>query len=146
MKASVNHHLVAKLSLYSVLVVFVTDLEFELSHTSLQVEQVLLQVGLLGLQGGDLLLELGVLALLAVVAALHLVFGAEDLLGEGLADVTSLAGEDVLERFLLRAEGLDLLFVEIELLVHAADGLLEGVDLALEGGGVGGRVNSLRVH
>ena len=51
----------------------------------------LLQVSLLGLKSGDLLLELGVLALLAVVALLHFVFGAEDLGGQGLADVTSLA-------------------------------------------------------
>ena len=36
----------------------------------------LLQVGLLGLKRGDLLLELGVLALLPVVALLHLVFSS----------------------------------------------------------------------
>ena len=73
------------------MVVFVADLEFKLGDASLQVEQVLLQVGLLGLKSGDLLLELGVLALLPVVALLHFVFGAEDLGGQGLADVTSLA-------------------------------------------------------
>ena len=48
-------------------------------------------IGLLQQRSGDLLLELGVLALLPVVALLHLVFGAEDLGGQGLADVTSLA-------------------------------------------------------
>ena len=73
------------------MVVFVADLEFKLGDASLQVKQVLLQVGLLCLKSGDLLLELGVLALLPVVALLHLVFGAEDLGGQGLADVTSLA-------------------------------------------------------
>ena len=125
------------------MVVFVADLEFKLGDASLQVKQVLLQVSLLGLKSGDLLLELGVLALLAVVALLHFVFGAEDLGGKGLADVTSLAREDVFERFLLGSEGLDLLLVEIELLIHATDGLLEGVDLSLKGGGVGGRVDSL---
>ncbi len=78
-----------------------------------------------------------------MVALLHFVFGAEDLGGKGLADVTSLAREDVFERFLLGSEGLDLLLVEIELLIHATDGLLEGVDLSLKGGGVGGRVDSL---
>jgi hypothetical protein len=41
-------------------VVFVADLEFKLGDASLQVKQVLLQVGLLGLKSGDLLLELGV--------------------------------------------------------------------------------------
>jgi hypothetical protein len=95
-----NHHIVAKLSL-SVLVVFVADLEFELSDASLQVEKVLLQVGLLCLESGDLLLKLGVLALLPVVALLHFVFGAENLLCECLADVASLAGEDIFKRFLL---------------------------------------------
>lgn len=54
----------------------VTNLEFKLSDASLQVEEVLLQVGLLGLKRGDLLLELGVLALLPVVALLHLVFSS----------------------------------------------------------------------
>ena len=110
------------------------DLEFELSHTSLQIEEVLLKVSLLSLQGGDLMLQLGVLALLPMVALLHLVFGAEDLLSEGLADVTCLAGKDVFERFLLGAEGLDLLLIEVQFLVHAADGLFEGVDLSLQGG------------
>ena len=70
------------------MVVFVADLEFKLGDASLQVKQVLLQVGL---KSGDLLLELGVLALLPVVALLHFVFSAEDLGGQRLADVTSLA-------------------------------------------------------
>lgn len=73
------------------MVVFVADLEFKLGDTSLQVKQVLLQVSLLGLKSRDLLLELSVLALLAVVALFHFVLGAEDLGGKGLADVTSLA-------------------------------------------------------
>lgn len=133
MSGSVNHQLVAKLSLYSVLVVFVTDLEFELGHTSLQVEQVLLQVGLLRLQGSDLLLQLSVLALLPVVALLHLVFGAEDLLGEGLADVPSFTGKHILKRFLLRSQGLNLLLIEVQLLVHTPDGLLQGIDFSLQG-------------
>ena len=81
-----------------------------------------------------------------MVALLHFVFGAEDLGGKGLADVTSLAREDVFERFLLRSEGLDLLLVEVELLIHAADGLLEGVDFSLKGGGVSCGVDSLGVH
>jgi hypothetical protein len=132
--ASVNHQLVAKLSLYSVLVVFMADLEFELGHTSLQVEQVLLQVGLLCLKGSDLLLQLSVLALLPVVALLHLVFGAEDLLSESLADVSSFTGKHILKRFLLRSQGLNLLLIEVQLLIHATDGLLQGVDFALQGG------------
>jgi len=86
-----------------VLVVFVTDLEFKLCHASLQIKKVLLQIGFLGLEGRNLLLKLGVLALLAMVALLHLVFGTENLLCESFADVTSLAGEDIFERFLLRA-------------------------------------------
>jgi len=132
--ASVNHQLVAKLSLYSVLVVFMADLEFELGHTSLQVEQVLLQVGLLCLKGSDLLLQLGVLALLPVVALLHLVFGAEDLLSESLADVSSFTGKHILKRFLLRSQGLNLLLIEVQLLIHATNGLLQGVDFTLQGG------------
>ena len=134
MSASVNHQLVAKLSLYSVLVVFMADLEFELGHTSLQVEQVLLQVGLLCLKGSDLLLQLGVLALLPVVALLHLVFGAEDLLSESLADVSSFTGKHILKRFLLRSQGLNLLLIEVQLLIHATNGLLQGVDFTLQGG------------
>lgn len=114
----------------------VADLEFELGDSSLQVEEVLLEVGLVALEGGDLLLELGVLALLTVVAALHLVLGTGHFPRERLADVACLAREDVLEGLLLGAEGLYLLLVEGELLVHASDGLLEGVDLALEGRGV----------
>ena len=51
----------------------VADLEFELGDASLQVKQMLLQVGLLGLQGRDLLLQLRVLTLLPVVALLHLI-------------------------------------------------------------------------
>ena len=83
------------------LVVFVTDLEFKLCHASLQIKKVLLQIGFLGLEGRDLQMKLGVLALLAVIALLHLVLGAEDLLCEGFADIPCFARKHVLKRFLL---------------------------------------------
>jgi hypothetical protein len=53
----------------------VADLEFELRNASLQIEEVLLQVGLLAFESRNLLLKLGILSLLPMVALLHLVFG-----------------------------------------------------------------------
>jgi len=107
---------------------------------------VLLQVGLLGLQRRDLLLQLCVLAFLAAVAFLHFIFRACHLLRERFPDVASFAGQHVLKRFLLRAESLNFLLIEIEFLVHAFDGFLESVDLSFEGGRVGGGVDALGVH
>jgi hypothetical protein len=69
-----------------------------------------------------------------VVALLHLVFGAEDLLSESLADVSSFTGKHILKRFLLRSQGLNLLLIEVQLLIHATNGLLQGVDFTLQGG------------
>ena len=67
-------------------------------------------------------------------------------MGEGLADVAGLAGEDVFERFLLGAEGLNLLLVEVQLLVHTVDGLLQSVDLTLQGRRVCCGINALGIH
>ncbi len=52
------------------------DLEFELSHASLQIKQMLLQVCLLCLKSCDLLLQFCVLALLPMVALLHLILSS----------------------------------------------------------------------
>jgi hypothetical protein len=54
--------------------IVVTDLEFKLRNTSLEVEKVLLKVCLVALKSSDLLLEFGVFALLSMVALLHFIF------------------------------------------------------------------------
>ena len=54
---------------------FLSDHELQLGHPALQVEQVLVQVGLLGLQSGDGGLGLLVLWLLGGVALTHVFFG-----------------------------------------------------------------------
>jgi hypothetical protein len=56
--------------------IVVTDLEFKLRNTSLEVEKVLLKVCLVTLKSCDLLLEFGVFTLLSMVALLHLIFGS----------------------------------------------------------------------
>jgi hypothetical protein len=56
--------------------IVVTDLEFKLRNTSLEVEKVLLKVCLVALKGSDLLLKFGVFTLLSMVALLHLIFGS----------------------------------------------------------------------
>ena len=56
--------------------IVVTDLEFKLRDTSLEVKQVLLKVSLVTLESCDLLLEFGVFTLLPVITLLHLIFSS----------------------------------------------------------------------
>ena len=56
--------------------IVMTDLEFKLRNTSLEVEKVLLKVCLVTLKSSDLLLEFGVFTLLTMVTLLHLIFSS----------------------------------------------------------------------
>ena len=93
----------------------------------------LLQVGLLSLQGSNLELQLVVLVLLVKVGLLHVVLGLKHVIGEVLADLLGFASHSVVQSFLLRSQDLDLLFVKVELLLKGADGLFQAINLSLEG-------------
>ena len=56
--------------------IVMTDLEFKLRNTSLEVEKVLLKVCLVTLKSSDLLLKFGVFTLLTMVTLLHLIFSS----------------------------------------------------------------------
>ena len=66
---------VATKSAVSVSLGLVANHELELSHAPFQVEQVLVQIGLLGLEDGDGSLSFLVLSFLSCVVALHVVLG-----------------------------------------------------------------------
>lgn len=89
----------------------VTNVEFNLSHAALQLNQLHVKGGLLSTQGGDLLLKATVLVLLVSIVALHFLFHLEVLVGEGLADFLGLESDHGLKSFLLAAENVYLLSV-----------------------------------
>ena len=72
------------------------DLKLKLLDTLLYPDDVLLKGGLIILELGDLLLGAGALGLLVVVVALDLLLDAVELVGQGLAGVLLLHGEDTL--------------------------------------------------
>jgi hypothetical protein len=72
------------------------DLKLKLLDTLLYPDDVLLKGGLIILELGDLLLEAGALGLLVVVVALDLLLDAVEFVGQGLAGVLLLHGEDTL--------------------------------------------------
>ena len=72
------------------------DLKLKLLDTLLYPDDVLLKGGLIILELGDLLLEAGAFGLLVVVVALDLLLDAVELVGQGLAGVLLLHGEDTL--------------------------------------------------
>ena len=76
--------------------VIMADLKLKLFDTLLYPDDVLLKGGLVILELGDLLLEAGALGLLVVVVALDLLLDAVELVGQGLAGVLLLHGEDTL--------------------------------------------------
>ena len=58
------------------------------------------------------------------VVTFHFFFNFKVFVGEGLADLLGLHGEDALERVLLRAEHLHLTLVEVEFLCQLLDHVL----------------------
>ena len=76
--------------------IIMADLKFKLLDTLLNPDDVLLKGGLIILELGDLLLEAGALGLLVVVVALDLLLDAVELVGQCLAGVLLLHGEDTL--------------------------------------------------
>ena len=103
---------------------FLAHLELELGHTTLQLEQLHIQGGLLAAKGRHLLLQARILGLLMRVVTFHFFFNFKVFVGEGLADLLGLHGEDALERVLLRAEHLHLALVEVEFLCQLLDHVL----------------------
>lgn len=102
----------------------VSNRELNLSDASLQADQVLLQLGLLLLDAADLILKLYVLNLLDLEISLELVLNSVGLKLEGLADLSRLVGEYILELFFLLTKHLDLtLGVEDVFLDLPGDGL-----------------------
>lgn len=94
-----------------------TDLELQLFNTFLYSDDVLLKRCLVILELSDLLLKTSALGLLVIIVALDFLLNAVELIGEGLASILLLHGEDALQGFLLTAEDLSLLLVSVELLL-----------------------------
>lgn len=76
--------------------IIMADLKLKLLDTLLYPDDILLKGGLIILELGDLLLEAGALGLLVVVVTLDFLLDAMELVGQGLAGVLLLHGEDTL--------------------------------------------------
>ncbi len=74
---------------------------------------------------------------------LNLLLNPVELIGEGLASVALLHGEDAFEGLLLRTEDLHLLFVSIQLLLELPNRVVQVVQLSLQ---VGGVVSTTRIE
>lgn len=104
--------------------ILLPNLELKFRNAARQVQQKLLQIGLLCFQSGNLHLNFGILALMQSIVLLHVLFGPQYFIGECLADITLFACEDILERCFFRVERLDFFFVEIKFFMKGFDGFL----------------------
>jgi hypothetical protein len=120
-----------------------TDLELQLFDTLLYSNDVLLKRCLVILELSDLLLKTGSLGLLVVIVALDLLLDTVELVGESLASVLLLHGQNALKSFFLTAKDLCLLLVSVELLLQRPDGVIQVIELSLE---VSGVVGATRGH
>ena len=100
------------------------DLELKLGHTALQLQELHIEGSLLATERRGLLLEARVLGLLVSVVAFHFFFDFEVFVGEGLANLLSLHGEDTLKCVLLRAQHLHLALMEVEFLSELTNHVL----------------------
>ena len=92
----------------------------------------LLEIGLLSLQGSDLGLQLVVLVLLGKIRLLHVFFRLKDVVGKSLSDFLSFSCQSIIKCLLFRPESLNFLLVEVELLLQCLDSLFEAIYLALK--------------
>jgi hypothetical protein len=116
----------------------VTDLKLKLLDTFLYSDDVLLEGGLIVLELSDLLLKTGALGLLVIVVTLDLLLNAVKLVGQSLARILLLHGQDALKSLFLTAKDLSLLLVSVELLLKGSYGVIQVVQLALKVSGVVG--------
>ena len=93
----------------------------------------LLKVSLLGFESGDLGLYFIIFIFLAEIGFFHVLFGFENIVGQVLSNLLGLSRKGIIESLFLGSEGLDLLFVEVELFLEGLNGFFETVDLSLEG-------------
>ena len=114
----------------------VANAELKFAHAALKIKQVLVKVGLLGLELLNSVLGALVLCLLNSVLVLEGLIACLDLSDEGGANLVGLSCEGLLELDLLLAKLRNLILVEVKLLCQDVHGLLEAIDLALKGGGV----------
>ena len=96
--------------------VLLADLQLELRHAALQLEQLHVKGGLLASQCRHLLLETRILRFLVGVVPLHLLLNLEVLVCKRLSHLLGLKGEDAFKGVLLRAEHLNLTLVVVQLL------------------------------
>ena len=97
----------------SLVLVFGSNHEFELSCSPLQVEEVLLQVRLLRFKGRDLVLELPVFVLLIKIRLLHILLSLKHIVREVFPDLLRLPSQSVIQGFFLRAQVLNFFFVKV---------------------------------
>ena len=111
------------------------DSKLQLSGSSLQIQQHLVQISLLGLKGRNLILHFHILVFLVQVRVSQIFAGFEDVIGQSLPNFLSFSRQSVIESVLLRPQLLNLFLVKVELLLSRIYGFLKAVDLALQGGG-----------
>lgn len=123
------------LSFYSSGVV-AANLKLKLFNALLHADDILLKSGLVVLELGELLLKSSALCLLVCVVSLDLLLDTVELIGQSLAGVALLHGENALESLLLTAQNLNLLLVSVEVLLQLSHSVIQVVQLALEMSGV----------
>ena len=78
------------------------------------------------------MLETSALSLLICVVSLDLLLNSIEFVSECLLGVSLLHGKDALQSFLLGAEDLNLLLMCVQVLLELTDGVVEGVQFALQ--------------
>jgi len=110
----------------------VTHLQFQLGHSSLELEQLHVEGGLLAAECRHLLLNARVLSFLMGVVPFHLLLDLEVLIGECLADFLGLEGKHTFESLLLTSEHLHLLLVVVEFLGESLDHVFQVDEFAFQ--------------
>ena len=111
---------------------FGADLHFQVACSSLQVEQVLLEVGLLSLESGNLILQIIVFIFLIQIGVLHVFFSSEDIVCQLLSNVLGLSRDLVIEALLFGPKVFDFLVVEVKFFLQCFDSDFKPIDLTLE--------------
>ena len=113
-----------RVSLSGCSLVLLADLQLELGHSALQLQQLHVKGGLLASQCRHLLLQTRVLGFLMRVVSLHLLLDLKVLVSESLAHLLCLEGEHAFESILLGAEHLNFTLVVVQLFGKLLDHIL----------------------